>query len=315
MNKGALFYLGLGTASKPTYSVKDRLFGFFTLVPPIFLFLTPVNAASAVVLSIGGYPPWDKAILGLITVAFAGWGVNAINHYIDQGRDKIIWPQRALPAGRVNPIIALMSALLAFICALLLSWFFFNPTSFVILLLAIMLGAFYSVYLRDRVGYLSLPPIVGLVSLGGWSAFSPETLFSSWLPWFLYFLHFSWQAGHIMIYYPLHVTAETSGKPSIKIPPAFFFTPSRNIAVGIGLGFISLTILLSILLPLLTSLSYIYLLLVLASGVYGLVMGIRFFRNTLDNKRGIQAFTAVSMFRLVTVIAILLDVFLAQIWS
>ena len=313
MNKGALFYLGLGLASKASYSLKDRLFGFLTLVPPIFLFLTPINAASAVVLSIGGYPPWDKAILGLITVAFAGWGVNALNHYIDRERDKIIWPQRALPAGRVNPIIALMSALLAFICALLLSWFFFNLTNFVILLLAIILGAFYSVYLRNRFGYFALPPIVGLVSLGGWSAFSPETLFSSWLPWFLYLIHFSWQAGHIMIYYPLHLISEAQYKQSIRIPPAFFFTPSRNIAVGIGVGFISLTTLLSILLPLLTSLSYLYLTLVVFSGVYGLVMGIRFLRNTSDNNRGLQAFTAVSMFRLVTVIAILLDVFLSQI--
>jgi 4-hydroxybenzoate polyprenyltransferase len=313
VNKGALFYLGLGLASKVSYSLKDRLFGFLTLVPPIFLFLTPINAASAVVLSIGGYPPWDKAILGLITVAFAGWGVNALNHYIDRERDKIIWSQRALPAGRVHPTIALVSALLAFICALLLSWFFFNPTNFVILLLAIILGAFYSAYLRDRFGYLSLPPIVGLVSLGGWSAFSPETLFSSWLPWFLYFLHFSWQAGHIMIYYPIHVTAETAGKPSIKIPPAFFFVPSTRMAVSIGIGFVCLTLLLSILLPLMISLSYLYLLLVLASGVYGLVMGIRFLRNTSDNNKGLQAFTAVSMFRLVTVMAILVDVFLSQI--
>jgi 4-hydroxybenzoate polyprenyltransferase len=275
--------------------------------------LTPINAAAAVVLSVGGYPPWDKAILGLITVALAGWGINALNHYIDRERDKVIWPERAIPAGRVRASTALVSAVLAFVCALLLSWFFFNPSNFIILLLAIMLGAFYSVYLRDRVGYLSLPPIVGLVSLGGWAAFSPETLFTSWLPWFLYLLHFAWQAGHIMIYYPLHTPPEAADNKTIKLPLAFFFVPSAKTAVSIGIGFVCLTLLLSTLLPLLTPLSYLYLALVLAAGLYGLTIGIKFLRNISDTKKGLQAFTAVSIFRLVTVAAILLDIFLSQI--
>ena len=135
MNKVALYCLGLGLTNKKDYSVADKLLGFLALVPPIFLLLTPINASSAVVLSIGDYPPWGKAIIGLITVALAGWGINALNHYLDRERDKVIWPERTLPSGRIKASTALASVVITLICALLLSWFFFNIANFIILFL------------------------------------------------------------------------------------------------------------------------------------------------------------------------------------
>jgi 4-hydroxybenzoate polyprenyltransferase len=150
VNKVALFCLGQGLVRKDNYSLTERFLGFLTLVPPIYLVLTPINAASAVVLSIGGFPVWNKAIVGLVTVALAGWGINAFNHYIDRDRDKVIWPERSLPAGRVSSGTALISAIISFIAALSLSWFIFNPENFIILLIAIILGIVYSVYFRDK---------------------------------------------------------------------------------------------------------------------------------------------------------------------
>src|SRR4030042_3764709 len=120
MNKVALYCLGLGLTNKKDYSVADKLLGFLALVPPIFLLLTPINASSAVVLSIGDYPPWGKAIIGLITVALAGWGINALNHYLDRERDKVIWPERTLPSGRVRASTALASVVITLTCSLLL---------------------------------------------------------------------------------------------------------------------------------------------------------------------------------------------------
>lgn len=310
VNKVTLFSLGLGLTSKENYSLVDRLLGFLTLVPPIFLFLTPINASSAAVLSLGGYPPWDKSVIGLLTVAFAGWGINTFNHYRDRERDKTIWPGRAIPSGRVKANSALASAVFVLVCALLLSWFFFNPVTFFILLLAIVSGSLYSAYLRDKVGYLSLPPIVGLIYLGSWSAFSPETLFSSFAPWYLYLLGFVWQAGHIMVYYPMHITREGSG---IKVPSAFFFTPSPRVAVAIGVSFTVLTLILSALLPLLVPLSVLYLVLVLAAGIYALTSGLRFLKDPSSRGQGVKAFTSLSVLRLTISAAILLDVFLFQI--
>lgn len=305
-----LYCLGLGLTSKKSYSIADKLLGFLTLVPPIFLVLTPINAASAVVLSITGYPPWDKAIIGLITVAFAGWGINTLNHYIDRKRDKVIWPERAIPSGRIKASTALASAALSLVCALLFAWFFFNLANFFILLVAIILGSAYSTFLRDKAGYLSLPPIPGLIYLGGWAAFSPSTLFTSLLPWYLYCLGVIWQAAHITIYYPLHIVNKDSDTLAKYTPPLFFFKPSPKIAASIGLGFTILTLTLSVLLPLLAPLSYPYIILVFIAGVYALTSCLRFLKDPFSRGTGFKAFASLSVFRLTTSVAILLDIFI-----
>lgn len=287
------------------HGLRDRLAGFLVLVRPVFFMLTPLNAGSAAVLALGGYPSLAECLLGFIAVAFASCTVNVFNDYTDRERDRLIWPERPIPGGRVKPGEALFVAAASLAVSLSVAWFFFTPTAFSILLLAVMLGALYSAYLRDRAGYLSLPPIVGLIYLGGWAAFAPETLFSTWLPWCLYLLGVVWQTAHIMVYYPLH------RKPETKAPPAFFFRPSPPAAVKIGVVFTILTLVLSALLPLLTPLSGLYLALVIAAGVYALVSGLRLMRDTTSRKLGLQAFTSLSVFRLVISAAILLTVWLA----
>ena len=310
LNEIARAGFGYELTAKKEYGFGDRVLGFLALIRPIFLILTPFNAASAAVLALGGYPSWSLCLLGFCAVAFASVTVNTFNDYIDRERDKYIWQARPIPSGRVKPKEAL--ALVVIFCAasLSISWLFFNPETFFILLLAIILGSLYSAYLRDRVGYLALPPIVGLIYLGGWAAFSSETLFSSLLPWYLYILGVVWQAAHIMVYYPLHITGNESGA---RVPPAFFLVPSPRVAVGIGTGFICLTLLLSALLPLLAPLSALYLGLVLAAGIYALTMGLRLLKDTSSREKGLKAFTSLTIFRLTISAAILLDVFLAQI--
>jgi len=313
LNEIARAGFGYGLTTKKEYGFGDRILGFLVLVRPIFLILTPLNAASAAVLGLGGYPSWSQCVLGFCAVAFAGAAVNTFNDYVDRERDRHIWQDRPIPSGRVKPKEALVLVIIFLIASLSISWFLFNPLTFFILLLAVILGSLYSAYLRDKVGYLSLPPIVGLIYLGGWAAFSPETLFSSLLPWYLYLLGVVWQAAHIMIYYPLHITKNIAGKSGAKVPPAFFFVPSPQLAVGIGTGFICLTLLLSVLLPLLAPLGALYLVLVLAVGIYALSSELGLLRDTLNRGKGLKAFAWLTIFRLTISAAILLDVFLSQI--
>jgi 4-hydroxybenzoate polyprenyltransferase len=288
------------------YGKGDRVAGFVSLIRPIFFILTPVNAAAAAVLALGGFPSLNKCILGFIAVAFASCAVNVFNDFTDRERDKVVWPDRAIPGGRVRPGEALLVVGIALTASLTISWFVFNPATFYILLLAIVLGGLYSGYLRDRVGYLSLPPIVGLIYLGGWAAFSPETLFGSWVPWYLYLLGVAWQTAHIMIYYPLHIAS------GVKNPPALFFRPSPRGAARTGIAFTVLTVIIAGLLTLLVPVpGALYLALVAAAGVYALVKGISLHKDTRNRKRGIAAFTSLSFFRLVISAAILLAVFLS----
>ena len=301
---------GYGLAAKRGYGFGDRILGFLVLARPIFLILTPLNAASAAVLGLNGYPSWSQCLLGFCAVAFAGAAVNTFNDYVDRERDRYIWYSRPIPSGRVKPREALFLVIILFAASLSMTWFLFNPLTFLILFLAVVSGCFYSAYLRDKVGYLSLPPIVGLIYLGGWAAFSPETLFSSLLPWYLYLLGVMWQAAHIMIYYPLHITTNIDSKSGAKVPPAFFFSPSPQVAVGIGTGFICLTLLLSLLLPLLAPLGALYLVLVIAMGIYALGSGLGLLRDALNREKGLKAFAWLSIFRLTISVAILLSVFI-----
>ena len=310
MNKLVLYSLGTGLTNKINYSVTDRLLGFLTLVPPIFLILTPINAASAAVLSIYGFPTWTRAVLGLFTVVLAGWGVNTLNHYIDRKRDKLIWPERAIPSGRVKARIALVLASISLICSLLLAWFYFNPMNFFILFLAITLSSTYSIWLRDRIGYLSLPPIPGLIYLGAWAAFSPETLFTSLIPWYLFVLGFIWQAAHITIYYPLHIYHQTDNKLIKSETPLFFVKPTAKSAAIIGLCLTIVTLLLSILLPVLARLSYIYIILILLAGTYAVTCCLQNIKNPSSRRDGFKAFASLSVFRLTISLAIIFDVYI-----
>lgn len=292
--------------------LKNRVSGFLSIIRPIFFILTPINAASAVVLAIGGFPPLIKCVLGFLAVAFASCAVNVFNDYIDRERDKTIWPARAIPSGRVGPGAAILVVFVSLSISLSIAWMAFNPPAFFILLLALVLGISYSVYLRDKVGYLALPPIVGLIYLGGWAAFSPETLFSSSLPWYLYLLGVTWQTAHIMVYYPLHLSPEKI-QARIKTPPALFFTPSAETAVKIGMVFTVLTLLLGGLLPLVSSLNIFYTVPVAVAGVYALLKGYSFLKNISSREKGLRAFGALSLFRLIISAAILLAVAVTQV--
>jgi 4-hydroxybenzoate polyprenyltransferase len=289
----------------------DRLSGLLALIRPLFFILTPVNAAGAAVLALGGFPSPGKCVLGFIAVAFASCAVNVFNDYTDRERDKVLWPARPIPAGRISPREALVVVIVSLGISLSIAWLAFNPLTFSILLLAIVLGVLYSVYLRDKVGYLSLPPIVGLIYLGGWAALAPDTIFGSWLPWYLYLLGVVWQTAHIMVYYPLHV-APATGETRVKTPKAFFFRPSTRAAVNIGLVFTGLTMLFSLSLFLMTSLGVLYLCLVLVAGAGALWCVVTLAKDVRDRDRGLRAFTSVSVFRLVISAAILLSIGVSQ---
>jgi 4-hydroxybenzoate polyprenyltransferase len=291
-----------GLATTTTYNARERIAGFLGLVRPIFFILTPLNAASAAVLALPGYPPFAKCILGFLSVAFASCTINVLNDYIDRKRDKSIWPDRPIPSGRIKPGEALAVAFTSAAISLSLAWFFFNKLTFLILLLSMVLGAFYSAYLRDKVGYLSLPPIVGLIYLGGWAAFSPETVFTNWLPWYLYLLGIFWQTAHILIYYPLHTV------PDEKAPPVLFSTTHPQTAVRAGIIFTWITLFSGLALIFAASLNVFYIVIVMAAGIYALISSFRLNKNIRDKQQNIKAFISLSLFRMAISAGILLSV-------
>jgi 4-hydroxybenzoate polyprenyltransferase len=143
-------------------------------------------------------------VAGAFAVMLGVAGIHVFNDWVDRVRDREVWPWRPIPAGRFPARWAPVYAAALLGAALAGTWALFGLPAFLVLLLAEALGVSYCLMLRDRVGYLSLPPIIGLFPLGGWAAVSPDTLFSDPMPWLLFAMVTTWQAGHIMVYSPAH---------------------------------------------------------------------------------------------------------------
>ena len=182
-----------------------------------------------------------------------------------------------------------------------LAWILF------ILLAAVILGSLYSLYLRDKVGYLTLPPIEGLIFLCGWACLSPDTLFSTALPWYLYLLGLVWQSGHILAHYVLNIRFDEQGKPNI-MTPAFLSKPSLQSASRMTMGCAILLLIMSVLLPVLTPLSFLYSVPVAAYGIYTLYQCLAFIKSAENKENMHRAWSSLSIFRMVISAAISLSI-------
>lgn len=300
-------WLGQGAPVKERYSGLEKLAGLFDLTRPRLAVMTPLNAGSAAVLALGGFPPLETCLVGSAAVILSVAGIHCVNDFVDRRRDLVAWPGRPIPGGRVRASWALLLALACFAGALGLSWAFFNVQNFLIFATALALGCFYSAYLRDRVGYLSLPPINGLIYLGGWAAVAPGTLLASGLPWLLYALGFCWQAAHIMLYSPVHPIRKAGARWRTEVP-ALFFIPTPRGAAALGLGFFLATLALALGLFFVAGLGVVYLAPVVIVSVLTLIPSVAFLRDWSSREKGIKAFSAMSNFRLALSAAILLDV-------
>jgi heme O synthase-like polyprenyltransferase len=312
MNWKALMRADFGARMQPKthYDFKDKLFGFLSLVKPPFIFMTPFNAASAAVLAINGYPHWDLVIGGFFCAFLASIGANIFNRYADRERDKIFWPDRAIPSGRIRAVYVLMATLGCYLAALLICWRVFNATTMIILAIGLVTSSLYSTHLRDHVGYLSLPPIEGTIFLAGWAALAPGTLFTL-TPWVMYLIGLFWQASHIMSHYMLHIKYAADGKPRI-ITPAFFNKPSPRSASYLILLFILISFALSIWLIFLTSLSYIYMGIVLAAGINAIVRSVILAKDFANHEKLHEAWSSLSLFKMAAAVAVLLDILVFQ---
>jgi 4-hydroxybenzoate polyprenyltransferase len=298
---------GSDLAKRDNYNFKEHLTGYMTLARPLFLILTPLNAASAAILSIRSLPSWKLCLAGFFTGALAAAGVNIFNRYADRERDKTMWPQRSIPSGRVKAGWALIISIISYAAALALCWIFFNPTAFFILLAAIVLGSLYSTHLRDKVGYLSLPPIEGLIFLCGWACLSPDTVFSTLLPWYLFLLGLVWQSAHIIAHYVLNIRFDASGKPEIATP-LLFSKPSAQTAARLTFISTALLFVMSVLLPVLTPMSWLYIVPVAGYGLFTLYQCVALWKASLDKEKMHRAWSALSTFRLTISAAIILSI-------
>jgi 4-hydroxybenzoate polyprenyltransferase len=300
-------WMGQGNVVKSSYSSGEKAAGYVDITRPILSIMGALGVGSAAALAYGGFPAWNICLIGFIAALLAFAGIHAFNDYADTRRDVVCWPGRPIPSHRLGSRQGLLLAIVAFILSLIIVWFVFNPVCFVVSLIAIVLGCLYSAYLRDRVGYLVLPFIEGSLWLCGWTAFSPATLFTSWVPWLLYVFSATWQAGHIMIYSPLHPIRHVKGAKLTQVP-AFFVTTSPKTATVLGVIFFIATIGLGLFSGFYINLGLVFLIPVGIMGLIALFVSIKFMGEPENFGKGIKAFTIVTYFMTVARICILISV-------
>ncbi|OGN95241.1 MAG: hypothetical protein A2Y89_02590 [Chloroflexi bacterium RBG_13_51_18] len=302
-------WMGQGNEVKPSYNVSDRLSGALDITRPVLSTMGALGVAAGAALAYGGFPIWSKCLIGFIAALLALAGIHAFNDFADKRRDVVCWPGRPIPSKRLSARQGLFLATGSFAVALVIVWFVFNPVCFTVSAVAIGLGCLYSGYLRDRVGYLVLPPIEGMLWLCGWTAFSPDTLFTSWAPWALWLFSLTWQAGHIMVYSPLHPIEHVEGAKLTQVP-AFFKKTSPQTATILGFVFLSLAAVVSIYLGFYFNLGLLYLLPTAIMAIVALAISFDFMRDSENFAKGIKAFSFATYFMLVARVFLLLSVFI-----
>ncbi len=310
---GAISRAMMGHGAFPATSTTKRwkklsfLESSIEITRPFLLIMSMTMAGIGAFLSQGSLPSPLILGIGAVAVMLATASTHIFNDWVDRERDKKVWPNRPIPSTRFPVALAPILALFLAVLAIGATWIFYNPKASIILCIAELLAVLYCVYLRDRVGYLSLPFVIALFPVGGWAAISPETLFTSKLPWLLGGIVFTWQAGHIMVYSPAHPIRDEGGTLRCEKKAAFFFPTPRQAAL-MGLFFVALLFVESLLLPMAMQLGIFYWCLALPAGVLTVGTAIWLAFDPVKQQRAIFAFNAASMFLTFLCGGVILDV-------
>lgn len=312
---GSILHRGIGHGNpgiKPPFKPVERVTAAFEMTRPLLAIMGTALVATGAVLALETIPPFLLIIYGFICSAIANFYIHTFNDWSDRKRDEKAWPKRAIPTGSVSPRAALVLSVFYFVLAVLLTGIFFNITTAIIITISLSLGTLYTKYGRDRIGYLTLPFIVGIHPIGGWAAFSPHTLFKSPLPWILYALIFLWQAGHIMVHSTLHPVIEVKGRRLTQIKGFFFSTTPRQ-AATLGFVFLTLTTAVSIFLYFVSPLGYIYLVVAILSAFYALIPSAMLIKEPENMQKAINAFNAASLYALTLCLSVIGDILVYKV--
>jgi 4-hydroxybenzoate polyprenyltransferase len=177
--------------------LRNKIMAFVCMQRPAIAIMGPLMFFAAAILSIGRIPSLTDLILGSVAVYLLSAAEHSIDDTIDMEIDKLKWPTRPLPSGVLSRRTGGLYAISMASVGVLISYFAFNWQLVAVELFALGLGTLYP-FMRNKVGYLVLAPIPPLIAVGGWVAYTPDTLFTSPLPWILYVIFFLWQAFHIL---------------------------------------------------------------------------------------------------------------------
>jgi len=263
------FFTGTWAPQKRT--ILNILIGYISIQRPLIAVMGPFMFLAGAFLVLGEFPSMTFVLVGFIAVYLLTASEHVIDDFIDIERDRLKWPKRALPTGLIKRSHAGVYAAVMAGGGMLLSFLFFNWQLVLIEVLALGLGAMYP-FLRDNIGYLTLPPVPALIGVAGWVAVSPGTVFTTSTPWILYLFFVGWQCFHIL-----------SMPWAIKHQKTLFIRLAPKNTARLSLVFSVITMFLGLVLFYRAGFHYLFVvMLVLLSALYWF-MAIRMIRTPLDD--------------------------------
>lgn len=187
------------TSAEPvSFSLKEKLSDIYELTKPKITFMILVTTFTGMWLAAGGPPHWSLTLYTLLGVALASGSSCAFNHYIDRDIDKLMarTQNRPLPAGRMQPITALMTGVILGLLSVPVLYFLVNPlTAALTLFTNFFYVVIYTIWLKRTsslntvVGGVAgaLPAVLGVTAVT--NAITP-------VAWSLFAIMVLWQPPH-----------------------------------------------------------------------------------------------------------------------
>ncbi|MDI6860135.1 MAG: UbiA family prenyltransferase [Methanocellales archaeon] len=264
-------------------TLKNRILAFICEQrQPVVIMGYPIALAGAT-LALGHLPTILEMVQIFVAVYLIVSSMHVIHDVIDFERDKKKWPMRSLSTGLIGRHeLAVYGIFMGAVgTALAYLWFTWQCTLIVILVL--ILGSIYTKCMRDKIGYLTVIWIPAFLPVGGWAAFSPQTLFTS-LPWLLYLFMVMHQVGMI-------VSAEPRAlAPEVK---AFLIKPEPRKEAMLYVFSVVLMFIIGVIIYLSATLHWIYLVMLSVLTIFSLVSGMPMLRDPMSVDNVKKAFMAI----------------------
>lgn len=117
-----------------------------------------------------------RLLLGLIITWLVAATAMIVNDIAESEKDKRKWPSRPLPSGLISNSVALIYAGLITGIALIMAGLIFSWLFAALILIFIALSWVYARYTRSKIGHLTIMLPTAFIVVAIWTAFSPGTI-------------------------------------------------------------------------------------------------------------------------------------------
>lgn len=280
---------------------------YVMLTKPRVIELLLITTVPAMVLAAEGRPNLLLVLWVLIGGTLAAGGANTVNCFIERDRDQQMrrTHRRPLPQGTINPGAALAFGIVLEVMAFVLLWATANLLAAGLAVGAMLFYVFvYTIWLKPRTAQnIVIGGAAGAVpALVGWAAVTGSL---AWPAWIMFAIVFCWTPPH---FWALAIRYQDDYENAAF--PMLPVTKGPRRACIEGFVYSVVVVALSLLLPAMSTLGWVYLISAIALGALFIIQAAQLIRNH-ERRRAMQFFTMSNLYLALLFVAIAVDAVLA----